>query len=287
MTDALTPEADLAATPPPELRYRRKMRFGVFLRSAWRSRSLVRALAERELRARYKQAFLGFAWAFIGPLGYVIAFTLFFNRVADIETQGVPYVLFSYVALIPWGFFSATLTAGALAPMTNLVLLNKVACPREVFTIAAITTAAVDAAIVALALPVLFVATGFMPAITSLWVPLVLLVQLMFGLGLALLLGAVLMYVRDVRHGLPIVTQVLLFATPVAYGFDQVPERWRGLYSLLNPMGPIIDAYRRTILFGSPPDWRWFGIAAAASVVLLVVGYVTFKKLEPGFADVA
>lgn len=278
---------DTLLAPPPELRYRRRLTFGVFLRSAWRSRGLVRALAERELRARYKQALLGFAWAFIGPLGYVVAFTLFFNRVADIETQGVPYVLFSYVALIPWGFFSATLSSGALAPMTNLVLLNKVACPREVFTVAAITTAAVDAAITSIALPVLFLATGFVPAITSLWVPLVVVVQLMFGLGLALLLGAVLMYVRDVRYGLPILTQVLLFATPVAYGFDQVPERWRAVYSLLNPMGPIIDAYRRTILFGTAPDWPYFGIGAAASAVLLVVGYVTFKKLEPGFADVA
>lgn len=275
------------ALPPPELRWKRKMELRRFVRDAWRSRALVRALAERELRARYKQAFLGAAWAFIGPLGYVLVFTLFFNTVADIDTQGVPYVLFSYVALIPWGFFTAVMTAGAMAPITNIVLLNKVACPREVFTLSAVSNAAIDAAITALALPVLFVATGFVPHLTSLWVPVILVVQVAFGLGLALLLGALLVYIRDVRHVLPLLAQMLLFATPVAYGFDQIPERWRMLYSAVNPMGPIIDAYRRTMLFGQAPDWRYFGIGAAVSAGLLIAGYLTFKKLEPGFADVA
>jgi ABC-2 type transport system permease protein/lipopolysaccharide transport system permease protein len=285
------PSADLSkaasVVPLDHVRFKRPMHLGRFARDAWRSRAMVVALSERELRARYKQALLGVAWAFIGPLGYVLVFTVFFNRVADVETNGVPYVLFSYLGLIPWGFFSAALMTGSIAPLANVVLLNKVACPREVFTLSAIATAAVDAAITALALPVLFITTGFWPKATSLWLPLIVSAQLAFGLGLALLLGAILMFIRDVRHLLPILAQMLLFATPVAYGFSEVPESWRLPYSLVNPMAPIIEAYRTTILYGHAPDWQYFGPGAGVAIAVLVAGYLTFKRLEPGFADVA
>lgn len=278
----------VAASPfvPLGERYHRPLHLVSFARELWAARALVRALSERELRARYKAALLGAAWAFITPLGYVLVFTVFFNRVVRIDTDGVPYALFSYVALIPWGFFSSCLLIGSLAPLTNLTLLNKVACPREVFTLAAIATSAVDAAITALALPVLFLATGFAPKATIIWIPLILVAQLMLGLGLALLLGAILFYVRDVRHALPMFAQLLLFATPVAFGFRQIPEAWRLPYSLVNPMAPIIEAYRSAILFGHGPDWRYFGPALAMSATVLVVGYGVFKRLEPGFADV-
>ena len=268
-------------------RYRRPMNFGLFVGALWRARSLVWVLSERELRARYKQAFLGIAWAFLSPLTYVLVFTLIFNRVTNVDTRGVPYYLFTYVGLIPWGFFSSTLTIGSLAPLSNVTLMNKVACPREIFTIAAVTTASVDAAITALALPIMFLFAGFVPRATSLWVPVILAIQLAFGLGLALLLGSVLFYVRDVRHALPVVAQMLLFATPVAYDFSAIPASWRLTYSILNPMAPVIDAYRETILFGQAPHWQHLGPAAGVSFALLGVGYLVFKRLETGFADVA
>ena len=273
--------------PSPDLRYRRRMDFPHFARQLWRARELVRTLVERELRARYKQAFLGAAWAFIGPLGYVLVFSVFFNRVARIDTQGVPYVLFSYLGLIPWGFFASGLGSGAGSLLANLSLINKVACPREVFPIAAIVTAFIDSLVTALALPVLFIVTGFAPKAAVVWLPVVLIVQIVFTLGLVLLLSAVLMFVRDVRHGLPILTQLLLFATPVAYGFNSVPKNLRVLYSFLNPLGPIIDSYRRAILFGLAPRWELLGPAAFMATLLLFVGYAVFKRLETGFADVA
>ena len=129
--------------------------------------------------------------------------------------------------------------------------------------------------------------SGFAPKAAAIWLPLVLIVQIVFTLGLVLLLSAVLMFVRDVRHGLPILTQLLLFATPVAYGFNSVPKNLRVLYSFLNPLGPIIDSYRRAILFGLAPRWELLGPAAFTAVVTLLVGYTVFKRLETGFADVA
>ena len=272
--------------PPPELRFKRRFDLPLFLRQLWRARELTRTLVERELRARYKQAFLGAAWAFIGPLGYVLVFSLFFNRVAKIDTQGVPYVLFSYLGLIPWGFFSAGLVAGSNSLLSNMSLINKVACPREVFPISSVMTAFIDSAVTSLALPVLFLATGYAPRAAALWLPVVLVVQIAFTLGLVLLLSSVLMFVRDVRHGLPLLIQLLLFATPVAYGFNSVPKGLRGIYSLLNPLGPIIDSYRRTVLFGLAPRWSYLGLGSATSFAVLLLGYGVFKRVETGFADV-
>jgi ABC-2 type transport system permease protein/lipopolysaccharide transport system permease protein len=195
-------------------------------------------------------------------------------------------VLFSYLGLIPWGFFAGAIVAGSNSLLINLTLINKVACPREVFPIAAVVTALIDSFVTALALPVLFLASGFVPKLAALWLPVVLLVQVTFTLGLSLLLASVLMFVRDVRHGLPLLVQLGLFATPVAYGFNSVPKNLRPLYSLANPIGPVIDGYRRTVLFGHAPRWSHLGLAACTAVVTLLVGYGVFKRLEPGFADV-
>ena len=136
-------------------------------------------------------------------------------------------------------------------------------------------------------LGLLFVLTGFAPRPTTLWVPVLLVVQVAFTFGVTLVLSAVLVFLRDLRHVLPIILQLGLFATPVAYGMDVVAPSLRVLYSTLNPLAPVIDGYRRTVLLGLPPDWRLLGPAAAAAALWLAVGYVVFKRLEPGFADYA
>ena len=279
--------AGVALAPPPELRFHRQIDIGRFLRDLWLARGLLRTLAERDLRARYKQALLGAAWAFIGPVGFVVVFSVFFNHVAKVPTHGVPYVLFSYTALVPWGFFASAVVAGSTAVINNLVLVNKVPCPREVFPLAAILTAFVDTLVAAAVLPVLFVAAGRAPRLATLWCPLILVVQLAVTVGVTLLLAGLLVYVRDLRHGLPLLMQLLLFATPVGYGLESVPHRLVNLYSLLNPMAPIIDNYRRTMLYGQAPDWPRMALAGIHGLVMLVWGYVAFKRLEPGFADVA
>jgi ABC-type polysaccharide/polyol phosphate export permease len=280
-----------AVMPPPELRFKRRLDFLLFIRLTWRSRGVARTLTERDLRARYKQAVLGIAWAFAAPLGYLVVFTIFFGHAAEIETFGKPYELFSYAALIPWGFFSACIGSATSAVINNMVLLNKVACPRETFVAASVLTALVDSLIAALAFPVLVLLLGESFYFESFLLAPVFLIQVMFGFGFALLVSAMLIYVRDVRHMLPLLAQLLLFATPVVWGMQALEENTsRGvlaLYSFVNPMAPVCESYRRTLVFGVAPDWPLLGLAAVSSTLLLFGGYAVFKKLEPGFADVA
>jgi ABC-type polysaccharide/polyol phosphate export permease len=273
--------------PPAELRFRRRIGPLAAVRDVWRARELVRTLAERELRARYKQAFLGLAWALITPLALMLVFTLFFNRVAQVETGGAPYPLFSYLGLLPWTFFSTSVSQGGQSLIQNIPLLNKVYFPREVFPTASVAVAGLDSAVALVALGGLFAIYGFLPKATSLWVPVLLLIQVAFTLGVTYLVSAVVVYLRDLRHALPVLLQIGLFATPVAYGIDFIPQSLRTLYVIVNPLGAVIDGYRRTVLLGLGPDWGLTIPASISAVVVLVGGYLLFKRMETGFADVA
>jgi ABC-type polysaccharide/polyol phosphate export permease len=277
----------IPSEPPRELRFRRRLSLADAFRELWRARELIRTMAERELRARYKQAYLGFAWAVIPPVIYMVVFSTFFELVADIDTGGVPYSIFVYVGLLPWTFFSSAVLLGGMSLVVNLSLLNKVYCPREVFPIASTSVAAFDTAVATCVLGLLFVINTFVPKATAVYVPVLILVQLAFTLGVGLLTSAVMVYVRDLRHALPVALQVGLFATPVAYGLDAIPPQYRPLYSLLNPLAPVIDGYRRAVLFGEPPQWGLLGLGAITAGLLLFGGYWLFKRLETGFADVA
>ncbi|WP_405016446.1 ABC transporter permease [Kitasatospora sp. NBC_00070] len=273
--------------PPAELIFKRRLRPAQVARELLGARELVRALAERDLRARYKQAVLGFAWAVLTPLALCAIFTLVFQRAVKIDTGGVAYPLFAYVGLIVWQFFSNTMNQGALSLANNLSLLNKVYCPREVFPLATMLVASVDMLIGVGVLGLLFLAFWTPPAITFLWVLPLLLIQIAFTYGVALVLSVAVVYLRDVRHLLPIITQMGVFATPVAYPLSQIPQGLQELYVGINPLGAVIEGYRRALLYGQTPDLTLTGIAAASSVVFLVGGYLLFKKLETGIADVA
>ncbi|MEV6210838.1 ABC transporter permease [Kitasatospora sp. NPDC051914] len=273
--------------PPPELVFKRRLRPAQTARELWAARELVRALAERDLRARYKQAVLGFAWAVLTPLALCAIFTLVFHRAVKIDTGGVSYPLFAYVGLIVWQFFSNTMNQGALSLANNLSLLNKVYCPREVFPLATMLVASVDMLIGVGVLGVLFLATWTAPAATALWVLPLLAIQFAFTYGVALILSVAVVYLRDVRHLLPIITQMGVFATPVAYPLARIPARMQEIYCGVNPLGAVIEGYRRALLYGQAPDARLTVIAAVSSLVFLVGGYLFFKKLETGIADVA
>ncbi len=273
--------------PPPGTRYRRHLSYRQALGELWQSRELTRTLVERDLRIRYKQTVLGFGWSIIGPVTFMLVFTLFFSRAGHINTGGAPYPLFSYIALVPWTFFSEALTLGSMSLITNLTLLNKVYCPREVFPIANIVSAAFDALVSTLVLFVLFAIYRYPPALTTLWVPLLIAVLLAFTFGVTLFATAVLVYLRDVRYVVPLVVQIGLFATPVAYSLSVIPARLLPIYSVLNPLGPVIQDFRRTVLYGLPPQWGLLGLAALASLAWLLGGYAVFKRLETGFADIA
>jgi ABC-2 type transport system permease protein/lipopolysaccharide transport system permease protein len=278
--------APVPAAPPPGLRYRRRLRPGPLLAELWRARALVRTLAEREIRVRYKQAVLGFAWAVVTPLVLMLAFSLFFRRAARIDTGPVPYPLYSFVGLIPWTFFASAVSQGGLSLVANVHLLNKVYCPREVFPMASVAVAGMDSLISVVVLGLLFLRFGYAPRPAAVWVPLILLIQVAFTLGVTLLASAVVVYLRDLRHALPLILQLGLFVTPVAFPLDIVSLGLRHLYVALDPLAAVIDAYRRTVLYGRPPGGL-LAVGAAAAAVTLLAGYAAFKRLEAGIADVA
>ena len=273
--------------PPPGIRFRRRLSYRQALAELWQSRELTRTLLERDLRIRYKQTVLGFGWSVVGPVTFMLVFTLFFARAGHFNTGGAPYPLFSYIALVPWTFFAEALSLGSASLLTNMTLLNKVYCPREVFPIATIAGAAFDALVSTLVLFVLFAIYRYPPKLTSLWVPLLIAVLLAFTVGVTLFCAAVLIYLRDVRYVVPLAVQVGLFATPVAYSLTVIPARLLPAYAVVNPLGPIIQDFRRTVLYGQAPEWGLLGLAALASVAWLLAGYAVFKRLETGFADIA
>ena len=273
--------------PPPDLLYRRLVRPWAMLRELWGSRELVVVLAEREFRARYKQTKLGFAWSILTPILLMVVFSLFFQRAANVDTNGVPYALYTYVALLPWTFFNDSVSKGATSITMNLSLVNKVYCPREVFPLSTVATAAFDTVIATCVLGLLFAGYTFMPAGGIVWLPVLLAIQVAFTVGATLLLSAIVVYFRDLRQVTPMALQLALFATPVAYGLNVIPGGWRPLYSIINPLVPVIDSYRQTILYGAAPPGGLLALAAVSATVWLVGGYLLFKRLETGFADVA
>lgn len=277
---------DVPVVPPPEWRFRRKLHPAALFHELWEARTLVRTLAEREVRIRYKQAVLGFAWAVVTPLVLMVAFTLF-RKAARIDSGPAPYPLFTFIALIPWTFFSTSVAQGGLSLINNVPLLNKVYCPREVFPAASVVVAGIDSVMSTVVLGLLFLRYGFMPKPTTIWVPAILPIQIAFTLGVTLVVSSVMVYLRDLRHALPLILQMGLFVTPVAFPLDVVPWKFRHAYVALNPLAAVIDSYRRTVLYGQPPAFSLLAVAGVSAIVVLAAGYAAFKRLETGIADVA
>ena len=275
--------------PRQAIWFRRTQHLGEQLGEIWRFREFAVTLAERDLRARYKQAALGFAWALITPVLLMLAFSLIFTKFAKVDSHGIPYPVYTYVALIPWTFFSTSVTNGANSMISNLPLLQRVYCPRELFPVSTMLGAAVDALLSVFVLGILFIVTGTVPAGQSFYLLILLPVLIAFTLAITLACAGLLVYFRDLRHALPLLLQFVLLATPVGYGFEAISSSrmFTLVYSALNPLAPIIDGFRRVILFGEGPDWGPFGIATAVTVVELYFAYRLFKRLETGFADIA
>lgn len=273
--------------PPPYLRYKRRIKPATALKELWRARELIRSVAERDLRVRYKQATLGIAWAVLAPLAMMMVLSIFVRRVIEVGTGGIPYPLFVYLGIVPWAFFSSSVSSGGQSLLSNKGLLNRIYCPREVFPIASVVVAAIDMTMAFLALSVLFPLTGFWPKATSFWVITLLPIQISFALGAAMLVSSIVIYFRDLTHAVPLLLQLGFFATPIFYGLDVVPESLHQIYATINPMVAVVDGYRRSVLGGMPPHWNLVLFAALGAATYLIVGYTAFKKLEVGVADVA
>lgn len=275
--------------PPGDLMFRRRVSL---LGSIWAligAREMVATLTERELRVRYKQAILGVAWALLQPVTLAITFTFFVARTvtdANLGNRGVPYALFAVVGLIPWTFFAAAVGQGSTSLLANLQLVNKIACPREVFPLSLVGVAAVDACVSLLAVVALFVAKQTAPSGLGLvWAPVLILIELCFTAGVTLMLSALVVHLRDIRHVVPVVLQMGILATPVIWSYDNLSHDVQVVYGIVNPLGPVIDAWRDTLLYGAAPNLSTLVPAGIASVVYLLIGFRVFKRLEASFAD--
>ncbi len=279
--------ATVPAEPPRHLLYNHQARLGPSLRDLWASRDVIYTLAERDIRAQYKQATLGLLWALIAPLAMLGIFTLIFSRTKAYGIPGIPYPIFAFIGILCWTFFAESLGGGGTALITNNALLSKTQFPRECFPLEAILVTAVNSVLAWIPMVLLFVLYRFVPKPTTVWVPLLILIEVLFTIGLTLAVSALIIQMRDLAQVLPIIIQLGLFATPVIWQFDRVPERWRVVYGFFLPLGPVIDDARRTMLLGLNPAPGPLLAAIVGTACYLAVGYRLFKRYEVNFADIA
>jgi ABC-type polysaccharide/polyol phosphate export permease len=257
----------------------------MYLRELAENAHLVLSFAKRDIRAKYKQTLLGVAWAVIQPLSLMVVFTLVFSVFARVPSEGVPYPIFSYSVLIFWMFFASCVSQGTVAMTANAALVRKIYFPRETLLLAVMLSALVDLTIAGGLLAAMFVYYQVALSWAMLWVLPLLLLEMLFVLAVILITSAVQVYYRDVGHALPLLLQLWMYASPIAYPLSSVPERLKPIY-LINPMAGIIDGYRSALLHGVRPNLDYLGAAAVALPILVVGAYLIFKRAERSFADV-
>lgn len=286
----LFPLPVVTAAPPRELRYRRALEIGTALRALWDSRRIVWALIVRQVRAQYSQQVLGLAWAIFTPFAQTIVFTVLLNRVgtrSTVNTEGVPKMLFLYAGLTAWSFVSTAIGSGGVSLVGN-PLLNKVYAPREVFPIAQVATSLLNTVAALVVFPVLLLVAGRGVARTFYWSIVLGVVLIVFATAITLFVAATTVYMRDLRSGLPLVLQLGMFFPGVLYPLRLVvPAGGRGVYALLFPPGTLIDQMRETLFQGTAPAPGATLLATLGTALYLAGGFVYFKRLETGFADVS
>ncbi len=255
------------------------------LKELFSYRELLYVLTVREIQIRYKQSVLGIAWAVLQPLALMLMFTLIFSVLLKVPSDDIPYPIFSYSALLFWTFFSGSLNRAIPSLEANAGLIKKIYFPREFFPISNVLAAGFDLLIGVMILIGLMFYYDVPFTVNILYVVPILVIQIIFTLGICFFASALNVYYRDVKHALPLLIQLLMYATPIIYPMSLVPDRLLTLY-LLNPMTGIIEGYRNVLVKGLPADLSYLGIAAAGSVVLFILGYLYFKRIEMTFADI-
>lgn len=259
--------------------------FYLNLRGIWEYRELLLFLAWRDLKARYAQTTIGFAWAIIQPVAMMLLFTLVFSTFAKLPSDGVPYPIFAYAALLPWGYFSRSLDKSSFSVVAESNLITKVYFPRIIVPISATLIGLADFVIAFSILLVMMVFYGVMPSWQILFMPMFLLLAMLTSLAVSLWLAAVFVRFRDIAAAMPLVTQLWMFASPVVYPASLVPEQWRWLYNL-NPMAGVIEGFRWTLLKTPPPSLDRIAVTIAFVSALLLLGMSYFNRMERKFADV-
>jgi lipopolysaccharide transport system permease protein len=258
--------------------------FELRFRELWEYRELLYFFVWRDVKVRYKQTVIGVAWVILQPLMTMGVFTIFFGRLAKLPSQGLPYPVFYFAALVPWAYF-----AQALSNCTNIVVANqhvitKVYFPRLILPLAAVCSGVVDLAIGFVVMILLTVSFGIHPPVTVVLLPVFMILAVLTALGVGLWTSALNALYRDVASIIPFVVQFWMLASPVAYPSSLVPERWRWLYGL-NPMAGVIDGFRWALTGVGKPPGAQMAVSAVVVLLLVVAGLIFFQRVEGTVAD--
>jgi len=248
-------------------------------------RDLLYFLTIRGIKARYAQSVLGVSWAIIQPLFSTVIFTIIFGKLAKVGSDGMPYALFSFTAMVPWNYFSSTLTESANSLVANSNMINKVYFPRLILPLSAAFSKLLDLFIGLAVLGGFMIYFKVVPDVTILLLPVFIAMLLCTSLGIGMVLSAMSVQYRDVKHALTFVVQLLMYAAPVVYPVSIIPEQFRLIYCL-NPMVGVIEGFRASV-FGNPFPWTYIGMGVPAAIILFIFGAFYFRRMEKNFADLA
>ena len=251
----------------------------------WDYRGLLYFLVLRDIKVKYKQTVIGVGWAVIQPLFTMVVFTLFFGKLAKIPSDGIPYPIFSFAAIVPWGFFANGLSQASGSLVGGGGLIKRIYFPRLIIPIAAVLSGSVDFLLAFAILLVMMAYFGITPTVAVVWVPMLLLLAVVTSLGVGLWLSALNAQFRDIRYAVGFVVQIWLYCTPIAYPSSLLPEKWQVIYGL-NPMAGVVEGFRWALLGTDTVPGPMLIVSASVSFTLLVTGGYYFRRMEKNFADV-
>ncbi len=252
----------------------------------WQYKDLFFFLVWRDIKTRYAQSVLGVGWAIIQPVFSMIVFTIVFGNLAKVNSEGVPYAIFSYTALVPWTFFSSSLTSASGSLISSKNLITKVYFPRLIIPISPVLGKLIDFGISFLILLGLMVWYGVKPTIWALMIPVFIIIMVLTAAGVGMWLTALSIQYRDIRYGANFFVQLLMYGSPVIYATSIIPEKYQILYAL-NPMVGVIEGFRSALLGTRAMPWDFLGVGALMAIAFFLSGAIYFRSMERYFADVA
>jgi lipopolysaccharide transport system permease protein len=259
------------------------------LRDLWDYRELIYFLTWRDIKVRYKQTILGFAWVILQPLIHTLVFTFLFGNLLNVDSNGVPYPIFAFVAILPWNYFASSLSRSSTTLVGSANLISKVFFPRMVIPMSGVISGLVDFAVSLVVLVVMMIIYNITPTLNTLYLPLFLLLAMLTALGFGLWLSALNVRFRDINHLVPFLVEIWKYITPVIYGSTLIPEKYRFLMGF-NPMTGVVEGFRWALLGNNMTDVSApgpiFAISVVITLVVLISGVIFFRNTERTFADI-
>lgn len=254
------------------------------IRKIYEYREMMKSLVKKELRSRYKASVLGFFWTFLNPILMLIVYSIVFSTVMRVNIPGYNYSLFLFVGLIPWIFFSTSVQQSTMVMIVNSNMLKKIYFPRMILPLSIVATNLVNMLLSFIIIFIVVIIFGCPISFLYLYLPPIIIIELLFATGISLILSSITVYFRDLEHIISIVLMAWLYVTPVLYSTDYIPKEYLALFQV-NPMMPIIEAYRAVLMFSKTPDIFGLLYACSVALVLIVIGYYTFSRLQRRFAE--